>query len=152
MTCDANSVPGAIQFFRREAFAQTGGFLPLRRGGKDAIAEATLRMKGWRVRTFADVAAMHHRPVGACYGSLPRIHLNLGIRDFSYGTHPLFEFAKCLRRVKERPLVLSSVCRLTGYCWAFVTHVPREVPEEIVQYLRREQLQRLWHALSHNRN
>jgi len=150
--CDPGSVPGAIQLFRREAFVDSGGFFPLRRGGHDAIAEARARMRGWQVRSFPDPTVLHHRPCGASYGNLRRIRMNLGIREFAYGSHPLFEVAKCLYHVADKPCLLGSIYRLAGYCWAYAHNEPREVPEDTIRYLQHEQLQRLWHAISHLRN
>ncbi|MEN6337664.1 MAG: glycosyltransferase family 2 protein [Phycisphaerales bacterium] len=152
LACDPGSVPGAIQLFRREAFVDSGGFLPLRRGGHDAIAEARARMHGWQVRSFPDPTVLHHRPCGASYGNLRRIHMNLGIREFAYGSHPLFEVAKCAYHVADKPCLLGSIYRLAGYCWAYAHNEPREVPEETIRYLQHEQLQRLWHAISHHSN
>jgi len=143
LVCDRNSVPGAIQLFRREAFTDIGGFLSLRHGGHDAVAETMARMHGWQVRTFPDVQVLHGRPCGASYGNAPRIYFHLGLREYACGNHPLFQLVKCLYRLKQRPYVLGSVSRWLGYCWAGLRHEPRNVPADVRGYLRREQLHRL---------
>ena len=151
LTCDPNSVPGAIQLFRRETFADTGGFLALPRGGHDAVAETMARMRGWRVRSFPDVEVLHLRPCGASYGNALRIRFNMGIREYAYGSHPLFELAKCVRRVGQTPYVLGSLSRWLGYCWARAHREPRQVPQDTIRFLRNEQMQRLWHVVSPTR-
>jgi len=146
--CAPDSVPGAIQFLRREAFEQAGGLLSLRRGGHDAVLETTVRMNGWAVRSFPYIRVLHHRPCGACYGNKIRIGFNLGIREYAYGSHPLWELAKCVGRMKDRPYVLAGIGRWFGYCWAGLRREPRDLPDEVLRYMRSEQVRRLWNVLS----
>ena len=146
--CSLDSVPGAIQMFRRETFADVGGFIPLKMGGHDAVAEAMARMHGWQVRSLPEIKVLHHRPCGASYGNTVRARFNTGIREYAYGNHPLFEFAKCLHRIWEKPYLLSSLLRLSGYSWALLRREPREIPVDLVVNLRREQMERLFHAFS----
>ncbi len=148
LSCNPQSVPGAIQLYRKEAFDKAGGLLPLRRGGHDAVAETAVRMHGWQVRTFTDVKVLHLRPCGASYGNSMRIRFNLGIREYAYGNHPLFELVKCLHRLRQKPFLLGSLSRWFGYCWAFLRREPRETPADVIRYLRREQLCRLHPALA----
>ena len=95
-----NYVAGPCQLFRRECFQEIGGYVPNRAGGVDWIAVMTARMKGWKVRSFAEKRFHHHRSMGtAGAGSfaravflwrkrlLPRRITNLGIipRNISAG-------------------------------------------------------------------
>lgn len=149
--CSLDSVPGAIQLFRRETFGDVGGFIPLKMGGHDAVAEALARMHGWQVRTFPEIRVLHHRPCGASYGNALRARFNTGIREYAYGNHPLFELAKCLYRIKEKPYLLSSILRLAGYSCAFLRREPREIPAALVTHLRREQMERLLNVFSNKK-
>lgn len=146
--CSPDSVPGAIQLFRRETFADVGGFIPLARGGHDAVAETAAKMHGWEVRTFPEIQVVHHRPCGASYGNALKARFNTGIREYAYGSHPVFELAKCLYRITERPYLLSSISRLAGYGWAFLRGEPRDVPAALVTYLRRTQMERVLGAFA----
>ena len=56
-----NYVAGPCQLFRRECFQEIGGYVPNRAGGVDWIAVMTARMKGWKVRSFAEKRFHHHR-------------------------------------------------------------------------------------------
>jgi poly-beta-1,6-N-acetyl-D-glucosamine synthase len=51
-------VGGPIQFFRRTAWQQIGGYVPW--GQEDAIAQMMARMHGWRTLSFGDLRVLHH--------------------------------------------------------------------------------------------
>ena len=57
-------VPGGVHFFRRECFEQIGGYVPIEAGGEDTIAAVMAMMRGWKVRAFAELKALHLRPEG----------------------------------------------------------------------------------------
>lgn len=135
------SVPGAIQFFRRECFEQIGGFLPLPHGGLDTHAEFAARKSGWKVRSFCGIPAYHNRPSGSVGVSRAKSLIRQGKREFSVGYHPLYTLAKALRRIGDRPFVIGSFCVLLGFVKAALTERRRVVPQEFVAYVRQQQLQ-----------
>ena len=114
------SVPHGVQFFRRKCLEDIGGkYLPLPYGGPDTHAEVCARMRGWRVRSFPDLAAYHHRSTGTADGRL-RYAYRQGFMDFSLGAHPVFEVAKLARRLARRPYVLGSCARMAGFSLAYL--------------------------------
>jgi glycosyltransferase involved in cell wall biosynthesis len=141
------SVAGAIQLFRRECFATIGGYLPLEKGGEDWAAEVMARMNGWEVKAFPKLKVFHHKADSTISPKVLQRRFRDGMNDYVLGSHPFFEVAKCFRRIKERPYVLGTVIRLCGFVWSMWRREERKVSEEFVQYLRREQLQRLYHPL-----
>ncbi|MFQ5737584.1 MAG: glycosyltransferase [Acidobacteriota bacterium] len=147
-TNSVTSVAYAVQLFRRECFESFGGYLPLRYGGSDWHAEVIVRMKGWRVVSFPELRALHHRPTGSAYGLL-RYRFQQGLMDSSLGSHPSFEILKLIRRFPEKPYALGALARLAGFVWAYCRGEKRAVPDEFVEFLRREQKERLWLAFSH---
>jgi len=60
--------------------------------------------------------------------------------EYHNGTHPLFAIAKVLRRWRERTAVISVFVRLLAYFKLWIFHVPRDASDELVAYLRQEQL------------
>ena len=138
-----HSVPGAIQLFRRKCFEDTGGYLPLKNGGIDTIAEVMARMSGWTVRSFEENLVRHHRPTGSANKNILVTKFRNGLMDYSHGNHLLFETAKLLRRTVEKPYLFGSLSRLAGYCWPILTRKPRGIPDEVIDYLRAEQIRRL---------
>lgn len=135
------SVAGAVQMFRRECYEGIGGHRPLENGGEDWLAEIMARMQGWDVRAFVDLPVYHH--------SLPTSRKILhravreGFMDYSLGTHPLFAAVKCLRRLSQKPYFAYSAFRMAGFCWISLLGRKRPVPPEVVDFLRREQMNRL---------
>ena len=139
-----NSAGGPTQFFRRECYEQIGGYLSVRLGGVDYVAEIMARMHGWKVRTFPDLKLWHHRRTGTENRTIFAARFHEGISAYIHGCHPLFELSRCIYRVFDRPYLLGSVFRLGGYCWAVLCREEKDVPEQVVRYLRREQIDRLW--------
>ncbi len=139
----SNSVAGAVQMFRRDCYEQIGGYLPCRFGGEDAGVEITARMHGWDVQTFPELEVCHHRRVSAGEGPLVRTKLRHGMCHYSLGYHPLFEMVRNAYKISERPYVVGSLLTSLGYFWAMLTGMKRELPEDVVRYLRSEQMERL---------
>jgi poly-beta-1,6-N-acetyl-D-glucosamine synthase len=141
-----DSVAGAVQLFRRCCFESFGGYIPLRFGGVDSAAEIMARMHGWDVRTFSDLVVCHHRRVSSGTGGVIRTKIRYGMGHYCLGYHPLFEFIRLAYRVMDRPYFVGSGLIACGYLWAWLSRIERGVPQEVVQYLRAEQKQRL-HAM-----
>ena len=137
------SVPGAVQLFRRQCYESIGGIRPLAHGGEDWFAEVRARMQGWAVRSNRDLIAYHHRPTGSADNQLRR-WFQQGRMDFSLGSLPTFEIVKCCLRLGGRPLVLGGIVRLAGFVWSYCIRDERAVSEDVVQFLRSEQRQRLF--------
>jgi biofilm PGA synthesis N-glycosyltransferase PgaC len=140
-------VAGAVQCFLRECYEDIGGLMPLRWGGHDSVANAMARRLGWQVQTFADLDALHHRPTGTAGATVYRARFRGGMEDYFMGYHALYEVGKCVRRVSESPYLIGSVLRLCGYLWPGITGQPRTVPTDFVNYLKQQQLRRLFHAI-----
>ena len=146
------SVPHAVQLFRRECLeALGGGYTPLPYGGPDWHAEVSLRMLGWRVQSFVDLPAYHHRPTGTV-GGLLRTCYREGLMDQAMGCHPLFEVFRLGRRLLTKPVLIGSLTRLGGFTWAHCMGRPRCVSNEFAAFLRREEMERLqfWRKASKN--
>jgi biofilm PGA synthesis N-glycosyltransferase PgaC len=135
-------VAGAVQMFRRECYESVGGLLPLECGGEDWCAQVTARMKNWRVRSFPEITVYHHRITGESSGRLRR-RWRQGLMDFSMGTHPASEVIRLLRRLGESPAAIGAAARLCGYVSGYLCGQKRLVSDEVVRFLRREELQRV---------
>jgi GT2 family glycosyltransferase len=142
-TSDSWSVSGAIQMFRRQCFKDIGGYIPLKIGGEDTIAEVMARMHGWEVKTFPIITVLHHRRIGVERANILSARFHQGRKEYSCGYHPLFEIARCISRVREKPYMFGSLLRLYGYCYAFLRREPQSISKDIISFLRQEQMGRL---------
>ncbi len=145
------NVAGACQFFRKECFEKIGGFIPLHYGGTDSVAVDMARMNGWEARAFPDLTVYHHRHTGTEGRSVYQARFREGVADYIRGCHPLYESAKFVYRLAERPYVLSSVMRLAGYSWSFIRSHKQNLPKEYLDFMRQDQLNMLMRLIKHKR-
>jgi len=136
-------VAGGVQLFRRQCFEQIGGYTPIDGGGQDTIAEVMAMMKGWRIRTFPEIAVEHLRPGGFSGDTVLAHGMKWGRKFRLLGYHPLYYFGQCVRRLGWRPYVIGSLCQLLGFMVAAMHHERRPVSPEFVCFLRKIQMQRL---------
>jgi glycosyltransferase involved in cell wall biosynthesis len=137
------SVANAVQLFRRECLEALGGrYCILPYGGHDWHAEVTARMRGWHVQTISELEVLHHRPTGTGVG-LWRHSFQQGLMDYSIGVHPLFEVVKLLARILRQPYIPATLFRLIAFLYAYCRGEKRPVSKEFMEFLRKEQVQRL---------
>lgn len=143
---DGNSTAGGIQVFRRECYESIGGYRTLVYGGEDALADIMARMNGWYTRSFRKYETIHYRLIGVRGGtSALKGKFTQGLAEYHLGTHPVFMLAKSFRRMFiEKPYVIASIERLLGFTLAYLRGDKRDVSDEIRQYIRKEQLNRLF--------
>jgi glycosyltransferase involved in cell wall biosynthesis len=135
-----SSVGGPIQMFRRQCYEDIGGLKPLEQGGEDAVAEFMARMHGWEVTTFPNVKVSHYRRIGTQGRSIWHARFIFGVREYLIGYHPIFEIAKCIRRVVQSPYVIGSLLWLIGYFWASLRRYKRTLSQDIIKFIRNEQI------------
>lgn len=137
------NVPHAAQLVRRECYQAIGGYAILKYGGEDWYAQTCAKMRGWQVESIPALKIFHHRHTGA--SSRPvRNAFRLGRMDHSFGSDPLFEFVKCLRKFKDKPYILAAITRFCGFAWSSVSGEKKAVPSEFAAYLRKEQRSRVF--------
>jgi poly-beta-1,6-N-acetyl-D-glucosamine synthase len=133
-------VRGGVKIFRRACWEALGGLWV--GPGSDTVDEVKANMLGWTTASFTDLHMIHHRPTGGswgCWGGLTKD----GKIDYVYGSHPAFLMAKSVVRLVRRPYVVGSVALFCGYVTAYIQRIPRVDDPALIQYLRRQQLNRL---------
>lgn len=139
-----DSVSGASQCFRRECFEDVGGYIPIDIGGEDSAAEIMARMHGWKVKTISACRILHHRRILSGKKNMLAVAHNKGVINYLLGYHPLFQTAVCLRWGCRWPFLLGALWMGAGYCTAMLQKRPRPVSTGFVEYLRKEQLKRIF--------
>ena len=141
-------VSGACQLFRRKCFEDIGGYTPIKGGGIDWVAVTTARMKGWTTRTFLERTCVHHRAMGTADRSAIRARFRHGQEDYRVGNHPVWEIARGLFQMKNKPRVIGGLSLILGYTYAWLSRKPNPVPEALRLFHRAEQLERTRKMLS----
>jgi poly-beta-1,6-N-acetyl-D-glucosamine synthase len=136
-------VTGPCQVFRRQCFEAIGGYLPVRSGAIDRIADISARMKGWKTRTFTEKVYFHHRATGTSQQGIWKSKFKDGGKDYSVGTSAIWELFRVAYQMTKKPILLGGLLTGAGYFWSLARRVKRPIPPEMVEFCRREQMQRL---------
>jgi len=149
---DKRCTPGSMHVFRRECYEEIGGYVPLKHGGDDSLADIMARMHGWETRHFEEYQVIQHRAVGTGDGrSVLQARFRQGLTEYGIATHPLFMLAKSLRRaVLEKPYITGSLTRLAGFISGYLRREERGIPDDVVRFVRKEQIGRLWACIRKN--
>ena len=128
-------VHGALKLFSRQCFEAVGGIQE--RLGWDTIDETYARMRGFRTRSFAQLAARHHRPWGSADGRL-RGCARHGECAYIVRYSLPWVMLRTLRMLRARPYVLSGLAFLGGYLLARIRRRPKLEDEDFRRFVRRE--------------
>ncbi len=138
-----NYVAGGCQMFRAECFKEIGGYIPNPGGGVDWIAVMSARMKGWKVRSFAEKRFHHHRTLGTAETSPLGAAFAYGERAYFLGGSPVWHFVRSAYRMLKKPYLTGGLALLSGYSWAALRRMKRPVSPEMMRFHRRDQMQKL---------
>ena len=133
-------VRGPSKVYRRECWEQIG--VLVKHLGWDSLDEIKAQYHGWDTRSYKDLVIIHHKVTGKNTGVF-RWAIKLGQSDYYCGYHPLFLLAKGLRRLFLPPYVVGGVGILWGYFGNYLRGAERFPEEDVVHFLRNEQLKRL---------
>lgn len=142
-----NSVSGAVQLFKRKCFEDIGGYIPLKIGGIDTAAEICARAKGWGVKTYPEFTVLHYGPVLTGSKNRFKMLFKMGISNYQLGYHPVFQAASSIRRILQKPFILGALCYLAGFTYASLKRMNKNIPQDIISYLQKEQISRLLNIL-----
>jgi len=133
-------VRGATKIYRRECWEQICPLLMA--PGWDTVDEVKANMYGWATRTFHDFQVIQHKSTGGADGIWHNWYKN-GLANYITGYHPIFMFAKCLKRALRRPVFLASIALWMGFCAGYMRKIPRTQGADVIRYLRSQQIRRL---------
>jgi len=138
-----NYVAGGCQMFRHKCFQAVGGYVPNKAGGIDWIAVMTARMKGWKVQCFPEKRFHHYRVLGTAEKSELGAIFNYGERAYYLGGSPIWQFFRVIFRVTKKPYLFGGLALGAGYAWSWLKRTKRPVTRELIQFHRRDQMNKL---------
>ena len=136
-------VAGQCQLFKRECFEEIGGYFPSEYGCIDNIAVLTARMKGWKTITFGEKTFVHHRAMTSAGSNKWLAKFKHGRQDYLLGNHPLWESFRIIFQLTRKPYLIGGMFILAGFAWSSLSGMKRTISKEIINYNRKEQIQRL---------
>ena len=139
--CPRFHVRGATKIYKRECWDAIGGLLVA--PGWDTLDEVKANMLGWTTRTFPDLKLIHHKFTGSADGTWGGWVKN-GRANYIAGYHPLFMTVKCLKRAFQKPYVISALALYYGFLTGYLGGVEQVPDPELILYLRKQQLNRLF--------
>ncbi len=140
---NVHHVNGQCQIFRRACFEDIGGYVPIKGGGIDWVAVTTARMKGWKTYSFGERVFYHHRKMGTAGSNELMSRFKYGKKDYFLGGHPLWQIFRGTFQMAKKPYLIGGLALLLGYFWCWATRFERPVSRELMQFHRKEQLDRL---------
>lgn len=133
-------VRGATKIYRRACFEAIGGLTPSM--GWDGIDEWKALAAGWKVRSFLNRKFMHYRYTGAATGYLKSFY-EQGYGAYRMGYHPLYITARGLRRMCDRPYVVSGLAMIWAYFVAWLRREELLASPSVVHFIRSTQVKKL---------
>ena len=146
-----SSVIGASKVYRKKCFEDIGGRLDSSISW-DLLDELKAQISGWETRSFPEVAFIHHKRIGSMSGNQFKMYFNEGKILYFYGYHPLYFLAKSLYRGLEKPYFVRTFLMLLGFLTSFLKRTPQFDRKDLINFLRKKQIEKLKAILSFRRN
>ena len=128
---------GATKFYRTECLEDIGGITE--QFMWDVIDCHMARIRGWKVKSSDEEALrfIHLRPMGSSDNSLWTGRMRHGEALYYIGASPVFAIASAVSRLKQKPVLISSLGIIAGYLSAAIRRGPRYQDREFRQFLRK---------------
>lgn len=140
--CTDDHVRGPSKVYSRACFDEIGG-LPETLGW-DTIDELKAQMKGWETRSYKELRILHLRRMSYQHKDWSRGRFKFGKGSYYLGYHPLFIFAKGFYRVFDKPYVIGGFAVIMGYFYSMIKAEPQYKEKDVLKFLRKKQLKRLF--------
>ena len=82
-------------------------------------------------------------PVSTGGATIYHTRFRQGMSNRLLGYHPLFQIVSSLSRLTDRPFLVGSACTLLGFAWGYCSVRRPALPDEVVKFLRAEQMDRI---------
>lgn len=134
--CGDEMSVGMTKFYRRECFAQIGGFV--REVMWDAIDCHKARQLGWIAVSWTDddLRFEHLRPMGSSQKSVFTGRRRHGFGQYYMGSDPLYFIATGLYRMAHPPYVLGGLATIQGFLSAWLRRERQHEDSDLRAFIR----------------
>ena len=133
-------VRGATKIYRRKCWEDIGELI--RAPGWDTLDEIKANMLGWETRSFPEIPLYQERVTGGADGQW-RNYVKNGLANYISGYHPLFMLLKCLKRIFQKPRIIGATALMYGYVSGYMKRIKQVDDKSLVEYIRKQQINRL---------
>ncbi|MCK5451214.1 MAG: glycosyltransferase family 2 protein, partial [Candidatus Omnitrophica bacterium] len=133
-------VRGATKIYKRGCWDAVGGLIMA--PGWDTLDEVKANMLGYTTKRFANIKLIQHRATGLADGTWANWVKN-GRANYISGYHPIFMFFKCIKRFFQKPYFLAALGLFYGFLNGYFNNIPQISDGALINYLRRQQINRL---------
>lgn len=134
-------VRGATKIYRRKCWHDIKGLKNA--PGWDTLDEVKANMLGWKTYSIDKLKIVHYRQTGAADGYW-KTNQKYGIANYICGYHPLFVFLKMIKKVFQKPYIVSSLAYFIGFSKGHNKKIKRTLDKDLMIYLRKQQLRRIF--------
>ena len=143
--CTDDHVRGPIKTYKRKCFDEIGG-LP-ETIGWDTLDEHKAQMLGWETRSYGEIVIKHLRRMSYNHKDWSRGRMKFGISTWFLGYHPLWVIGKAGYNVFFRPFLIGGIAIIIGYLKARLSGKKQYDDPELLQFIRKKQLNKIKKAL-----
>lgn len=136
---DFYHIRGALKSYRLESLVEIGGLLPI--FGWDGIDEMKLFMHNWKTNNI-DISVKHFRAANSDYNPV-KLSYRWGKQNFQNGCSVFFAFVRAIKKIIDRPFCLVSLAFITGYFYALISRLEKNVTKEEAKFINNFHLKRL---------
>ncbi len=134
-------VRGATKIYRMACWNAIGGLI--KAPGWDTIDEVKANMLGWETKTFSDIQVIHYRSTGQADGPWADA-VKCGKANYISGYHPIYMLLKCFNRISRGEPFIYAMGLIYGFLRGYIDGIPQTDDRELIVYLRKQQLRRLF--------
>lgn len=130
-------VRGATKIYRRACWEAIGGLVCAT--GWDTLDELKANMLGWQTYSFAELRVLQLKSTGEADGAW-RNWVKNGRANYVTGYHPLFMFAKCVKRCFSPPYGVGAIGLAWGFLSGYLSEAQRVNDPDLIRFIRQQQM------------
>lgn len=134
-------IRGALKSYNAKFFKDIGGLKPVL--GWDGIDEMEAFYLKWKTFNVSNLIVKHFRPASKDYNPI-KMNYKIGIANYKNGGNFALAFIRMFVRMTDRPYFLAGFSFMTGYSYALLSGMDRNVSKELAKFINSFHSKRLF--------